>query len=210
MTDSDTLTADQRKRTTRRGRRLFTPSVFVMTGVWLALWGDFAPFGIISGLVVAWLIRWRFPMPPMYWPGSFHPWGGVKLVAGLIFDLVVSSWRIVKLALAPGVNLRPGIVRVDLVTDVDMYQVQVAEMISLVPGTVVVELVRSPRRLYLHVIDMDEDHDAPAIREMAVRIERNVLAAFGSKEERVTFEAQHTRPQRRRRSPFSNRWETEE
>lgn len=191
-------------------RRIITPSILVMTAVWVFLWGDFAPFGIISGLVVAWLIRWRFPLPPMHWPGTFHPWGGVKLVTRLVFDLVVSSWRIVKLAIMPNVQLRPGIVRIDLVTDVDLYQVQVAEMISLVPGTVVVELVRSPRRLYLHVIDMDEDHDAPSIREMAVRIERSVLGAFGSKEEKQAFEAQHARPTRRRRSPFSNRWETEE
>lgn len=201
--------AVKQPRQKRARRRIITPSILLMTAVWLALWGDFAPFGIISGFVVAWAIRSRFPLPPMHWPGSFHLWGGIKLVAGLLFDLVVSSWRIVKLALARKVDLLPGIVRIDLVTDVDLYQVQVAEMISLVPGTVVVEVVRSPRRLYLHVIHMDEDHDAAAIREMAVRIERNVLAAFGSKEEQRAFEAQHARPSRRRRSPFSNRWETE-
>lgn len=201
--------AVRRPRQKRPRRRIITPSILLMTGVWLALWGDFAPFGIISGIMVAWAIRLRFPMPPMHWPGSFHLWGGIKLVVGLIYDLVVSSWRIVKLALARKVDLLPGIVRIDLVTDVDLYQVQVAEMISLVPGTVVVEVVRSPRRLYLHVIHMDPEHDATAIREMAVRIERNVLAAFGSKEEQQAFEAQHARPSRRRRSPFSNRWETE-
>lgn len=204
----DATAGTQPDRTHRR--RIITPSVLLMTAVWVFLWGDFAPFGIISGLVLAWLIRWQFPLPPMHWPGTFHPWGGLKLVSRLIFDLVVSSWRIVRLALMPNVELRPGIVRIDLVTDVDLYQVQVAEMISLVPGTVVVELVRSPRRLYLHVIDMDEDHDAPSIREMAVRIERSVLGAFGSREEQQAFEAQHARPTRRRRSPFSNRWETEE
>lgn len=194
----------------RSGPRLVPMSVLVMAGVWVFLWGDFAPFGIVSGIVLAWLIKAQFPLPPVYWPGRLRIFGSIRLLYGLLHDLVVSSWRVVLLTIDPRKQLHPGIVKVEQFTDVDLYQVQIAEMISLVPGTVVVELVSSPRRLYLHVIDMDEEHDAESIREMATEIEHRVLRAFGSREEMERFDKQHNRPSRRRRPSFFDRWETEQ
>lgn len=194
----------------RSGPRLVPMSVLLMAGVWVFLWGDFAPFGIVSGIALAWLIKAQFPLPPVYWPGRLRILGSIKLVYGLLHDLVVSSWRLVRLTIDPRATLHPGIVKVEQFTDVDLYQVQIAEMISLVPGTVVVELVSSPRRLYLHVIDMDEEHDADSIREMATEIEHRVLEAFGSRDERERFDKQHNRPSRRRRPSFFDRWETEQ
>lgn len=194
----------------RSGPRLLPFSVVIMTGVWVFLWGDFAPFGIVSGVLIAWLIKAQFPMPPVFWPGRLHLRGALRLVLGLLYDLVVSSWRVVRLTLDPRRTLRPGIVKVEQYTDVDLYQVQIAEMVSLVPGTVVVELVSSPRRLYLHVLDMDEEHDADSIREMATEIEHRVLDAFGSRQEQESFEQEHDRPSRRRRPGFFDRWETEQ
>lgn len=192
-------------------RRIFSPSVIIMTLVWVFLWGDVAPFAFVSGIAVAWLIRWQFPLPPMHWPGRFRPIGFIRLVVRLVWDLIVSSWAVLVLALPRRIDLKPGIVRVDMVTDVDLYQVQVAEMISLVPGTVVVEVVRKPRCLYLHVVHMPDEGDADDIRAMAIRVERQVLAAFGSDRERAAMEALHARP-RRRRLFASNQhgWESEE
>lgn len=210
MTAASEKTRPGKKSDWRSGPRLLPMSVLLMAGVWLFLWGDFAPFGIISGIALAWLIKAQFPLPPVYWPGRVHLFGAIRLVAGLLYDLVVSSWRLVVLALDPRRKPRPGIVKVEQFTDVDLYQVQIAEMISLVPGTVMVELVSSPRRLYLHVIDMDEKHDADSIREMATEIEHRVLHAFGSREEMERFEKQHNRPSRRRRPSFFDRWETEQ
>lgn len=190
-------------------RRLVPASVLVMTLVWVLLWGDFAPFGFLSGYVVAWLIRLRFPMPQIHWPGRFRPIGFVVLVVRLVYDLVVSSWAVLRLALARDVELHSGIVRVDQVSDVDLYQVQVAEMISLVPGTVVVELVRSPRCLYLHVLDLDA-HPVDDIRAMALRVERQVLEAFGSADELRAFREHRAWPDQAVVAAEPTGWEAEE
>ncbi len=190
-------------------RTAFPAAVIVMTLVWVLLWGDFAPFGILSGYAVAWLIRWLFPMPFVHWPGRFRPVGFARLVVELVFDLVVSSWAVLRLALARDVDLHSGIVRVDLATEVDLYQVQVAEMISLVPGTVVVELVRSPRCLYLHVLDMDA-HSVAGIRAMAARVELQVLRAFGSGEELRAFREHHAGPEGAGAPGGTTGWEADE
>ena len=129
------------------------------------------------------------PLPPVFWQGRLRPWGIVRLIAHLLFDLTVSSVRVFLLAFHKKVDLRAGIVRIDLITDNDLYQVQVAEMISLVPGTVVVEVVRNPRRLYLHAIDLHGEDPVGAVQKMAVDVESRVVRAFGSRQEIDDFNA---------------------
>ena len=168
--------------------RLRPLSVIGITLVWVALWGSISPLVLVSGVILGWTIAVVFPLPPIYWQGRLHPWGLVVLVATLLRDLVVSSARLVTLAFHRTVKLNAGIVRVDLHSDDDLYQVAVAEMISLVPGTVVVEVVRHPRRLYLHCIDLTGDNPTARIHTMVDGVEQRVLRAFGSTEEIAAFE----------------------
>lgn len=174
-----------RRTRTPWGERLkFRPlSALTMALVWVLLWGSFTPMSIVGGILVGYLIGVVLPLPPIFWKGRVRPWGVVRLIAHLIFDLLVSSVRVFMLAFHRKVDLRAGIVRIDLITDNDLYQVQVAEMISLVPGTVVVEVVRNPRRLYLHAIDLHGDDPVGRVQKMAVDVESRVVRAFGSRQE---------------------------
>lgn len=177
-----------RSMTPWKQRLKFRPlSVFGMTLVWVLLWGSLSPVIILSGILFGWLVDIVFPLPPIFWEGKFRPVGFIVLGYRLIHDLVVSSWRVVKLVFKRPVKLNAGIVRVDLHTDNDLYQVQIAVLISLVPGTVVVEVVRSPRRLYLHAIDLVGDDAVERIQHMALGVESRVLRAFGSDEEIAEF-----------------------
>lgn len=177
-----------RSATPWRDRLRFRPlSVFGMTLMWMLLWGSAAPVIVLSGMLIGYLIDIVFPLPPIFWRGKLRPIGVVVLVFHLLWDLMVSSFRVVALVFHRRVNLNAGIVRVDLHSDNDLYQVQVAEMISLVPGTVVVEVVRSPRRLYLHAIDLKDEDPVGRIRLMALNVEARVLRAFGSDEEIEAF-----------------------
>lgn len=177
-----------RSSTPWKSRLRFRPlSVFGMMTVWILLWGSISPVIVLSGILIGWLIDIVFPLPPIFWEGRFRLWGVIVLGAHLLYDLVVSSFRVVALVFERKVNLNAGIIRVDLHSDNDLYQVQVAEMISLVPGTVVVEVVRSPRRLYLHAIDLKDEDPVGRIRLMALNVEARVLRAFGSDEEIEAF-----------------------
>lgn len=168
-------------------------SVLGMATVWVILWGSITPMTIASGVLLAWLIAVVFPLPPIHWQGRFHLVGCVKLVWHLFHDLVVSSARMVSLAFARKIDLNAGIIRVDLDSDDDLYQVQVAELISLVPGTVVVEVVKHPRRLYLHAVDLIGPDPVGRIQNMTHEVEGRVLAAFGSKQEIADYRAARAR-----------------
>lgn len=164
-------------------------SILGMTLVWVLLWGSASPLILISGAVLAWLVDIVFPLPPIFWEGRFHPVGFVKLVSHLLWDLVVSSIRLVRLVFRREARLDAGIVRVDLHSDDDLYQVAVAELISLVPGTVVVEVVRQPRRLYLHALELHDAAAVDGIQHMAMGVESRVLQAFGSASQIADFTA---------------------
>ena len=183
-------------------------SMLVAAVVWCLLWASFTPLTVIGGALLGWLITIIFPLPPIFWEGTFRPWKFLVLVGHLLADLVVSSFRVLLMVLPRKVDLRAGIVRVDLHSDNDLYQVQVATMISLVPGTVVVEVVRHQRRLYLHVIGMDPDDPVGVVQAMTTGVERRVLATFGSKEEIAAFEADCRAAQHA--AEHSDDWEVEQ
>ena len=164
-------------------------SILLMVVVWCALWGSIHPMTLAGGVLFGFLITLVFPLPPMYWRGRFRPVGVVVKIAHLLWDLVRSSWRMLQLAFEKKVNLNAGIVRVDLASDSDLYEVVVAELISLVPGTVVVEVVRHPRRLYLHALDLTGPDPVAGVQQMVHDVENRVLNAFGSKEEIAAFRA---------------------
>lgn len=179
-----------RSRITPKGRFRFRPlSVLGITATWAVLWGDIGPVVICSGILLAWLIDIVFPLPPIFWQGKFNPVRFLLLIVHELWDLVISSVRMIALAFAPKIRLNSGIIRVDLHSDDDLYQVAVATLVSLVPGTVVVEVVRRPRRLYLHVVDMDPHDPVGQINALVMGIERRVLLAFGTKAQVQQFES---------------------
>lgn len=138
-------TAMRQKKSAVVARFRFRPlSILGMTAVWIILWGSISPMVILSGVLLGWVIGIVFPLPPMHWEGRFRPLGFLNLVASGSTIWWALLFRMIRLAFAKKVDLNAGIVRVDLDSDNDLYQVQVAELISPVPGTVVVEVVRHP------------------------------------------------------------------
>jgi multicomponent Na+:H+ antiporter subunit E len=166
---------------TRRLRFRFQGRAVVLLAlVWVMLWGEVSLLNILYGLVLGWLVTVVFWLPPIRYYGRLHPWRVVVLVAVQLYDLAVASVQLASVAFRRRPQVRPGIVRVDLRSHNDLYQVAVAALISIVPGTLVVETNRHPRSLYLHVFDLPDDAAVEHAREHALAIERRLVRAFGS------------------------------
>jgi multicomponent Na+:H+ antiporter subunit E len=148
--------------------------------VWVLLWGHVNLVTIGSGILVGYLVSVVFPLPAVHFHGRLRPLGAVRLVVRLLAQLVSASLTLVRYSLRRRVELRPGIVRVDLTCPSDLVQVMTAAMVSLVPGTIVVEARRTERRLYLHVFDLPDAGAADRERRHALAAERLVLQSFGS------------------------------
>lgn len=168
----------------RRARRLrWQPrQVAVLAVVWLLLVGEVTLVTVVGGIALAALVTIVFPLPPIEWEGRPRLWGTIRLVGRLVADLAVASVRLAAFAFSPKMP-SPGIIRIPLRADVDLYQVNTAELVSVVPGTIVVDARRRSRTLYLHVFDLPD----PALRDEIVKdtlaLESRVVHAFGSKAE---------------------------
>lgn len=166
-----------------RSRLRWQPrQVLMLTIVWVVLWGQLNLVTILGGVLVATLITVVFPLLPIEWGGRFHLWGAIVLVGHLLKDLAVASFRLALFAFGRDIP-SPGIVRIDLRSDSDLYQVNTAELVSVVPGTIVVDARRRSRILYLHVFDMPD----PGMRDHVVAdtlaLEKRVVRALGSRAE---------------------------
>lgn len=163
--------------------RLQGRAILLLALVWVLLWGEFSLLNIVYGLVLGWVVSVVFWLAPIRYYGSIHLGGLIKLVALQLWDLAIASFQLAAMAFRPKLELRPGVIRVRLRSNSDLYQVAVAELISIVPGTLVVDTVRHPRLLYLHVFHLPDHKAIRKQREHALAIEDRVVHAFGSDDE---------------------------
>lgn len=158
-------------------------AVVLLAAVWVLLWGEASLLNILYGLLLGWLVSVVFWLPPIRFYGRVHPWGVVRLLAAQLKDLAVASVQLAVIAFRREPDLRPGVIRVDLRSRSDLYQVGIAQLISIVPGTLVVEANRHPRVLYLHVVDVPDEAAIEHQRAHALEVERRFVRAFGSRAE---------------------------
>ena len=167
-----------------RNRLRWQPrQVIVLALVWVVLWGQVNLVTVVGGVLMGILVTVLFPLPSIGWAGRPHPWALLVLLGHLVKDLAVASFRLAVFAFGRDMP-SPGIVRVDLKADSDLYQVNTAELASVVPGTIVVDSRRRPRLLYLHVFDLPDPAERGQTVEETLALERRVVAAFGSSDER--------------------------
>ena len=155
-------------------------AVILLAAIWVLLWGDASLLNILYGALLGWLVSVVFWLAPIRYYGTVHPWRLLVLMATQLKELAVASLQLATVAFRPRVQLRPGVVRVELRSNNDLYQVGLAQLISIVPGTLVVEVVRRPRLLYLHVFDLPDDAAIEAERNQALSLERRLVEAIGS------------------------------
>ena len=167
-----------------RNRLRWQPrQVIVLALVWVVLWGQVNLVTVVGGVLMGILVTVLFPLPSIGWAGRPHPWALLVLLGHLVKDLAVASFQLAVFAFGRDMP-SPGIVRVDLKADSDLYQVNTAELASVVPGTIVVDSRRRPRLLYLHVFDLPDPAERGQTVEETLALERRVVAAFGSSEQR--------------------------
>jgi multicomponent Na+:H+ antiporter subunit E len=164
-------------------------SVVFLAVVWVLLWGEASLLNLAVGLLLGWLITIVLWLAPIRYYGRLHPWRILVLAVVMLKDLATASLQLMKVAFGRRIDIRPGIIRVDLRSDSDLYQVILGELISIVPGTLVVETRRRPRALYLHVFDLPDEAAIERERGHALALERRLIEAIGSTKERAAVQS---------------------
>lgn len=178
-------TRDGRQRPARY-RSIQWPMIALLTLVWWVLWGSYTPFSLVGGVVVAVIVCFVFPLPPLKMHLKLNAWAVVVLVARFHYDVFRASAQVAWLTLFPPKPLTNALVEVRLRSESDFVLTVVAELVSLVPGSVVVEAHRATHTLFLHSIDIRDEAGMDRVREAVLAQEERVVRAFGGLEEDET------------------------
>ncbi|MEX1024794.1 MAG: Na+/H+ antiporter subunit E [Planctomycetota bacterium] len=96
-------------------------------------------------------------------------------------ELVVANLTLALQILNPRIRFRPAIIAIDLAARTDGEITAVANTISLTPGSLSIDISADRRRLYVHVLDVD---DADRIRQRIKQVlEGPLLAAIRQRPE---------------------------
>lgn len=109
--------------------------------------------GMLLGVLVPLFTRRYFPEP--VYLGRARAMA--MLVVVVLWDIVVASFAVARLALGPTTRLRPRFVRVPVALEDDFALTALASTISLTPGTVTAEIAPERDALLVHALDVDDE-----------------------------------------------------
>ncbi|OFE14763.1 Na+/H+ antiporter subunit E [Humibacillus sp. DSM 29435] len=170
-----------------RRRQLQPRAVVAIATVWMLLWDQLSWGNLVNGLLVGLFVTLAFPLPSIQYAGSFRPLRYAMLIGRFLFDLALSSWQVLRLALGARTP-QNAVIGVQLRSRSDFYLTITAELVTLVPGSVVIEARRSSSMLYLHLIDVGRPGAIEAQRRNVLEVEERVIRALGSRAEIAALE----------------------
>ena len=159
------------------------PLIIGLVVLWMLLWGSVTWLTLATGVVIAVVITRLFYLPPVELSGRFNPFWFLVFLGRFLADLVVASFQVAFQALRRRRVTSNAVLAVDLVTRSDFITTAVAIAISLIPGSLVVEVDRQRSILYLHALNVADLDAADAVRGRVLSVERQLVRAFGSRDD---------------------------
>jgi multicomponent Na+:H+ antiporter subunit E len=169
----------QRERARWQRRALY---VLGLTVAWVMLWDQIDVANAAAGLLVATGMLVVFPLPASREPRlTLRPLAFARLAAGILGHLVTSNILVSREVISKNSRLRTGIVAVRMRTRSPKLLSTVANILALSPGSMAVAASDRPPTIYVHVLALGDVVD---FRRRVARLERQVVAAFGSEHDR--------------------------
>lgn len=159
------------------------PLVVGLVVLWMMLWNEFSLLSLVSGVLVAFVVRRIFYLPPVELAGRFHVWYVLQYVCYFFWHLTRASWQVAWLAVKPGPTPPTSLIAVKLRTKSDFILTMVGLTNSLIPGSLVAEVDRFESTLYLHVLNTPTQREITQMRREVYAVERLLILSIGSREE---------------------------
>lgn len=167
------------------------PFLLWLVVVWLALWRQFTPLAVLSGIIVALVVQRVFYLPPAEHSDRFNPFRFVILVGVFAYDLVRSAFEVAWFSIRPRPISVSSIIQVDLRTRSDLIMTLTSLAITMIPGSFVIEVDRPNTILYLHVLDLTQPDDLERMRRTVLAQEERIIRALGSRDDMARLARWH-------------------
>ena len=80
----------------------------------------------------------------------------LKFLLVCLYELYVACFQVLVLVLTPKLNLKPGIIRMEVDLPTDFQLVFLASLINLTPGTLTLEVSSDKKTLYIHALNIND------------------------------------------------------
>jgi multicomponent Na+:H+ antiporter subunit E len=143
---------------------------------WAAMLGKFSLGTLLAGFAIGYAALWV--LRPLYGPTDYfwRFWRVLGLGVFFVWELLISSLRVVWDVLTPTIYSRPGVLAVPLDAATPAEITVLANLISLTPGTLSLELAEDRRTLYVHAMFVEDPEQLR--RDIKRGLERRVLEVF--------------------------------
>ena len=151
-------------------------SFFVLV-VWLGLHTSLTPLHLVSGVVLAVVIPLLLNRALDDPVKIRRPGIALRLVAVVLWDIIVANLAVARRVLGPMGRLKPGFIEVPLDLAHPDAVALLASIIAITPGTVVADVDDARTRILVHILDLDDP--AQLVAEIKRRYERSLKEIFG-------------------------------
>lgn len=152
--------------------------------VWIGLFAAPTPGVLLGALAMGALIALLLPGYRPRWPrGLLQPVALLRFVAAFLWSLIAANLEVVRTVLSRK-PLQTAILAVPLRVSSPSALTLMINAVTFTPGTVAIELAGST--LYVHLLDARNE---AAFRAEIDRLERSIIAAFGTRRERELLAA---------------------
>ncbi len=146
--------------------------------VWVGMYGRFEPSVLVGGAFAATVVVLMFPrFSPGRPRGRLRIFQLVRLGVWMVADLWQSTMAVVGAVLRG--RVAPGVIAVPLTVRTRVGAAFVMNTLSFSPGTIAFDVVGD--QMMLHTLDLDHEK---RVRDGARQVQRLVIRAFGTPEER--------------------------
>jgi len=80
----------------------------------------------------------------------------LKFLLICLYELYVAAFQVLLLVLTPKLNLKPGIIRMEVDLPTDFQLVFLASLVNLTPGTLTLEVSSDKKTLYVHALNIND------------------------------------------------------
>jgi monovalent cation/proton antiporter MnhG/PhaG subunit len=152
--------------------------------VWIGLFAAPTPGVLLGALAIGALVALLLPGFRPRWPrGLFRPVALLRFVAVFVWSLIAANLEVVRTVLSRR-PLQTAILTVPLRVASPTALTLLVNAVTFTPGSVVIELTGST--LYVHLLDARSE---ASFRADIDRLERGIIAAFGTRRERERLPA---------------------
>ena len=101
-----------------------------------------------------------------------------KIIPSIVFlgfylrELVIANFKIAADLITPGLNIKPGFIKLPLLTETDFEIMLYSNLLTMTPGTFVVDISQDKKSMYIHAMYLQNTEE---LRDSLIELQHRIF-----------------------------------